>query len=279
MRGACVHASLAMKNGQKVAGVAFYDFGRVGDLRSFKAAYRARLDGLGEGLGLHAGLSQADADCMVSSDAPLQPTFTIVHNRFCAVACLCPCEAAARTLPNRCHRALLTAVSRPRARSTPLSVASQVAEANFAFELNTALFHELDRLGGFGGGGGDGGQEVEVPAPPDFSALTAASVPSPEAVTSPSAADGGGCPFAALAKAGMPLPVHHPPSGSGAAPRATSAVAVEVAGAHDAPVAKSKCPFAVGFSLVDLAVVLVLVALMLMVMPGKDTASSRPAGM
>jgi hypothetical protein len=163
-----------------------------------------------------------------------------------------------------------------------------VAEANFAFELNTALFHELDRLAGFGGGAGAGeagaGQEagglggggaqarepVAVPAPPDFGALAAAATAaaaagaagaaaSSSAPSSPSAPSLGGCPFASLAKAGLPRPSHHP--------QVTSPHQKEAPAAAPAAAPASKCPFAVGLSLVDVAVVLVLVAAMLLAMP------------
>jgi hypothetical protein len=73
---------------------------------------------------------------------------------------------------------------------------------------------------------------------------------------------GSGCPFASLAKAGVPMPAHHPkPTMDTGANTATS-------GSTKAANAVSKCPLS-NYSLVDVAVVLVLVAMMMLAMPNK----------
>ncbi len=61
---------------------------------------------------------------------------------------------------------------------------------------------------------------------------------------------GGGCPFAALAKAGVPLPNSHP--------------AMRAASSRDQD--ESKCPLQ-KFKTLDVAIVLVLVAIMLLILP------------
>jgi len=69
-----------------------------------------------------------------------------------------------------------------------------VVEANLAFSLNTRMFQELDVLMGF--------DPSLAPVPP--------SLPMEAAGSAQSAASFAGCPFAALAASGMPMPANHP---------------------------------------------------------------------
>jgi len=140
-----------------------------------------------------------------------------------------------------------------------------VAEANFAFELNTHLFYELDVLAGFiqandvpplvpkplpSAG-------VHVPPPP----LASATSPDSAAVAAAAAA---GCPFASLAKAGVPRPSGHPTT---------------ITKAASSTKATSGCPLH-AFSVMDLAIVLALVGLVLVFSPpwmfsGEAISSSK----
>jgi len=143
-----------------------------------------------------------------------------------------------------------------------------VAEANYAFELNTALFVELDLLAGFCD------RPVVLPTVPDPAAVraqAAAALVSANASqltggvkesAASKAASMGGCPFASLAKAGVPMPAHHRP-----VPDENRSTASEKREDEEGDGA-SKCPIR-SFSMVDVAVVLVLIALMLIAMPSK----------
>ena len=139
-----------------------------------------------------------------------------------------------------------------------------VAEANYAFDLNTELFKELDRKAGFTGHG-----PPKVPAPPLASHVAAAAA---AAKAEPSSADGsaaageakkaGGCPFASLAAAGVPMPAHHPP-----------AAAPAVAQSTQAKVEKSKCPIH-NIRLTDVAAVLIAIAALIL-LPSKYSLISQ----
>lgn len=125
-----------------------------------------------------------------------------------------------------------------------------VAEANYAFELNTSLFHELDRLAGFA----PSESPVPLPGPPDVhTVVTAAALPSTP-VSDDGSASAAGCPFAGLAKLGVPMPAHHP---SGDTKLAQPTKSTKTPGS---------CPIR-SFGVVDVAVVLILVAVMLLCMP------------
>jgi pyruvate/2-oxoglutarate dehydrogenase complex dihydrolipoamide acyltransferase (E2) component len=157
-----------------------------------------------------------------------------------------------------------------------------VAEANYAFALNTALFQELDLLAGFDKA------PVDFPEPPDratvlarsaqAAAAAASAAPAAPASAAPgaaapagraalSAADmaaqaqaaAGGCPFASLVRAGVPAPAAHS--------LATTAAKPTSAAAASAP--EDGCPLR-RFGFMDLAVVLVLVAAMLLAMPSLE---------
>jgi hypothetical protein len=120
-----------------------------------------------------------------------------------------------------------------------------VAEANFAFDLNTALFRELDLLAGF---------TDEAPLIPERRVQAPATAPA----TVPS-----GCPFANL---GLAKPANHPG-------QSTAASSVPSAAPHIEKV--STCPFH-QFGLKDLLVVLVMLAAMLMMLPPKGKFPASP---
>jgi pyruvate/2-oxoglutarate dehydrogenase complex dihydrolipoamide acyltransferase (E2) component len=156
-----------------------------------------------------------------------------------------------------------------------------VAEANYAFALNTALFQELDLLAGFDKA------PVDFPEPPNRATVLARSAQAAAAAASAasaapasaapaaaaagraalSAADvaaqaqaaAGGCPFASLVRAGVPAPAAHS--------LATTAAKPTSAAAASAP--EDGCPLR-RFGFMDLAVVLVLVAAMLLAMPSLE---------
>lgn len=160
-----------------------------------------------------------------------------------------------------------------------------VAEANYAFALNTALFQELDLLAGFGAA------QVHLPDPPPLhkdkasqskSTTTSSSSSSSSSFTSSSSnlsqadldvqakAAAGGCPFASLVRAGSAMPDHH-----GAA--ASSSTTARANKSGNAPTASSVveeegCPLR-RFKLLDVAVVLVLIAAMLLAMPSPQEAN------
>ena len=83
-----------------------------------------------------------------------------------------------------------------------------------------------------------------------------------ESAAAKAASSMGGCPFASLAKAGVPMPAHHRP-----VPDENRSTASEKREDEEGDGA-SKCPIR-SFSMVDVAVVLVLIALMLIAMPSK----------
>jgi len=150
-----------------------------------------------------------------------------------------------------------------------------VAEANYAFALNTALFQELDLLAGFGS------VQVELPDPPPLhkdgnqSSSTASSSSSSSSLSSSnlSQADldaqakaaAGGCPFASLVRAGSAMPDHHASSSSGSSSSKISGSGNAQATAID----EEGCPLR-RFKLLDVAVVLVLIAALLLAMPSKQ---------
>lgn len=116
----------------------------------------------------------------------------------------------------------------------PSSLADEmVVEANFAFEANTAIFVELDCLSGFD------------TLKPTIPAISGGEDAAGRRKT------GGGCPFASLAAAGVPIPKHHPKTQ-----------------AEPENATLSKCPLH-SFRAVDAAIVLFIAALMLLMMPSK----------
>jgi hypothetical protein len=149
-----------------------------------------------------------------------------------------------------------------------------VAEANYAFALNTALFQELDLLAGFGSA------HVQLPDPPPLhkdgnqSSSTASSSSSSSSSSSnlsqadldaQAKAAAGGCPFASLVRAGSAMPDHHASSSSGSSSSKMSSSGNAQATAID----EEGCPLR-RFKLLDVAVVLVLIAAMLLAMPSKQ---------
>mmetsp|Transcript_71169 Transcript_71169/g.123474 ORF Transcript_71169/g.123474 Transcript_71169/m.123474 type:complete len:552 (-) Transcript_71169:51-1706(-) len=89
---------------------------------------------------------------------------------------------------------------RARLDSLPADTATadaMVVEANYAFDLNTRMFQELDELAGFN----------SLPAPP----RQAEAAPAAKASNLSSASSTASCPFAALAGK-MPMPADHPPT-------------------------------------------------------------------
>lgn len=121
-----------------------------------------------------------------------------------------------------------------------------VVEANYAFNLNTRIFQELDALGGF---------EADPVVPPSVS-------PAPSGVvgTLGLASAASACPFAALAAQGAEMPEGHPPLAGGHPIAKTTRV--EPAVLSSAKVAKV-CP-----RHLEIAAFVALVAIMLALMLG-----------
>lgn len=147
-----------------------------------------------------------------------------------------------------------------------------VAEANYAFALNTALFQELDLLAGFGSA------HVQLPDPPPLhkdgnqsrstttsSTSSSSSNLSQADLDAQAKAAAGGCPFASLVRAGSAMPDHHASSSSGSSSSKMSSSGNAQATAID----EEGCPLR-RFKLLDVAVVLVLIAALLLAMPSKQ---------
>ena len=175
-----------------------------------------------------------------------------------------------------------------------------VAEANYAFELNTAMFHELDVLSGFAPPDDAGSPQSLLPKIPDPDEVRRASLekalqrqrelqekqrmeqqmeqPGQEGAADAAKDPLAGCPFASLVRAtGMPMPANHPgtaATGKGAvAPQDGLSKKTEAECASGAACEGKGCPMR-NFGLVDYAIVLIFAAIFLLMMPPADQQAS-----
>jgi heme oxygenase len=204
----------------------------------------------------------------------------------------------------KAYRAKLDSLNQSNARSAALMDSAladlMVAEANYAFELNTAMFHELDVLSGFAPPDDAGSPQSLLPKIPDPDEVRRASLekalqrqrelqekqrmeqqmeqPGQEGAADAAKDPLAGCPFASLVRAtGMPMPANHPgtaATGKGAvAPQDGLSKKTEAECASGAACEGKGCPMR-NFGLVDYAIVLIFAAIFLLMMPPADQQAS-----